>query len=230
MSLFAIADTHLSFGTNKPMDVFGGWSDYAYRLQKNWNALVGEDDYVVIAGDISWAMNFEELKKDFEFLNNLNGKKIILKGNHDYWWNTRKKIDEFIDENGFSSIQIVQNSAVKTGNFVVCGSRGWPFDVDGEHDLKIFNREILRIKMSIAEAQKLGGEAILFLHYPPVGVDSCCEEILTILENERVSRCFYGHLHGMAAKYAVNKTISSIKFSLISADFLEFCPILVEKF
>lgn len=230
MSLFAIADTHLSLGTDKPMDVFGGWADYVSRLEKNWNSVVNDNDYVVIAGDVSWAMNFDELKQDFDFINKLNGKKIILKGNHDFWWNTKKKIDKFIEENDFSFLQIIHNSAVKVGEFVVCGSRGWLFDSESQQDLKVFNREMIRLKMSIDQAKQLQGEPIVFLHYPPISSSECCYEILSLLKEEKISRCFYGHLHGLAAKMAINKNIDGIKFSLISADFLEFCPILIEKF
>ena len=128
MSLFAIADTHLSLGTNKPMDSFPGWNDYVARLGNNWNSIVKEEDTVVIAGDISWAMNFDELYEDFSFLNDLTGKKIIVKGNHDYWWNTLSKMNKFIEENNFDSINILQNNSYDVDGISVCGSRGWMFE------------------------------------------------------------------------------------------------------
>lgn len=231
MSLFAIADTHLSFGTDKPMDQFYGWQDYVSRLESNWNRLVSDEDTVVIAGDISWAMNFEELKKDFAYINDtLSGEKIILKGNHDYWWNTKSKMDKFLLENHFDKIKILNNNAEQTGPVVVCGSRGWPFDSEDGHDVKMLGREAGRLRMSLDSGKKLEGERIVFLHYPPVNVNESCDEILGLLREEEISRCYYGHLHGDAARYSVNKTIENIKFSLISADYLGFCPILIEKF
>ena len=205
MSLFAIADTHLSFGTDKPMDTFEGWQDYTKRLENNWNSVVTENDYVVIAGDISWAMNFNELIPDFDFIDKLNGKKLILKGNHDYWWNSYKF-------DGFS----------------VCGSRGWLFDSDEEQDEKVLNREVIRLKMSLDSAQC--DEKIVFLHYPPVTTNEKCEEILNLLKEYGIKKCYYGHLHGVAARYAIDDTIDEIDFKLISADRLNFMPYLIKKF
>ena len=153
MALFAIADTHLSFGTNKPMDTFEGWQNYTEKLKKNWNKLVTENDTVVIAGDISWAMNFDELKADFAFINNLNGNKIIFKGNHDYWWNTMSKMNKFIEENHFNSIRILHNNSVNYNNVSVCGSRGWMFESEEDHDEKILNREVHRLKASLDSAR-----------------------------------------------------------------------------
>lgn len=230
MSLFAIADTHLSLNTNKSMDCFPGWEDYVRRLRERWNAVVSPDDFVVIAGDISWAMSLEQAEADFRYLHELNGKKLILKGNHDFWWNTRKKIENFLFENGFSSIHIVHNSAFQAGPIAVCGSRGWLLDGVEEADQKILNREVQRVKTSIDAARKLEGEPVVFLHYPPVSQSEVCEELLALLKAENIKRCFYGHLHGNGARYTVKQVIDDIQFSLISADYLGFCPILIEKF
>ncbi len=228
MSLFAIADTHLSFGTDKPMDTFEGWSNYTQRLKENWNKIVDDKDYVVIAGDISWAMNFSELKADFDFINKLNGKKIILKGNHDYWWNTMSKMNKFIEENGFDTISILHNSAYDFDGFSVCGSRGWFFDSDEEHNDKVLNREVMRLKTSIEAAKN--EEKIVFLHYPPVYENQNCKEILNLLKEKGIKKCYYGHLHGMAAKYAFDDNFEGIDFKLISADRLKFVPLLIKKF
>lgn len=228
MSLYAIADTHLSFGTNKPMDTFSGWQDYTSRLEKNWNALVNKNDYTVIAGDISWAMNFDELYEDFKFINSLNGKKIILKGNHDYWWNTATKMNKFIKENGFDTISILHNNSFDFGDFSVCGSRGWFFDSPEEHNEKVLNREVMRIKASVDSAKC--NEKIVFLHYPPITTTQNCEEILNILKENGIKNCYYGHLHGAAARFSVDDEIDGIKFKLISADRLSFTPYLVKKF
>ncbi|MDY4608420.1 MAG: metallophosphoesterase [Eubacterium sp.] len=225
MSLFAIADTHLSLGTNKPMDSFPGWNDYVARLGNNWNSIVKEEDTVVIAGDISWAMNFDELYEDFSFLNDLNGKKIIVKGNHDYWWNTLSKMNKFIAENNFDSINILQNNSYDVDGISVCGSRGWMFESSEEHDEKILSREVGRIKMSLDSA--VNENRILFLHYPPITTNSSCDEILDTLKEYGIKKCFYGHLHGMATKYAFEGEYDGIDFKLISADRLSFVPKLI---
>lgn len=228
MSLFAIADTHLSFGTNKPMDSFPGWENYTDRLKENWNKIIDNDDFVVIAGDISWAMNFDELKSDFDFINKLNGKKIVLKGNHDYWWNTMSKMNKFIEENQFDTITILHNSAFDFDDFSVCGSRGWFFDSEEEHNEKVLNREVMRVKTSIECAKN--DEKIVFLHYPPVTENQCCDEILNLLKEKGIKKCYYGHLHGGAAKYAFDDNFEGIDFKLISADRLKFVPLLIKKF
>ncbi len=228
MSLFAIADTHLSFGTNKPMDTFEGWSNYTQRLENNWNRLVGNEDYVIIAGDISWAMNFDELKADFAFIDSLKGKKIILKGNHDYWWNTVKKMNEFLDLNNFKSISFLYNNAYEFDGFSVCGSRGWLLDSDEQQDEKVLRREVLRLEMSLNSAKS--DEKIVFLHYPPITTNEKCDDILNLLVKYGIKKCYYGHLHGAAAKYAVDDSINGVDFKLISADRLNFTPYLIKKF
>ena len=225
MSLFAIADTHLSFGTDKPMDSFPGWNDYVDRIEKNWNKIVTDDDTVVIAGDISWAMNFDELKADFDFIERLNGKKIILKGNHDYWWNTSKKMNDFIEAQRYKTISILFNNSYDIDGVSVCGSRGWLFDVDDEHDEKVLNREVGRLRLSLESA--VNDEKIVFLHYPPVTTDTKCDEILNLLKEYGIKKCYYGHLHGIAAKKAVDDVVDGIEFRLISCDRLGFVPKLI---
>ena len=222
MSLFAIADTHLSFGTDKPMDSFPGWNDYVDRIEKNWNKIVTDDDTVVIAGDISWAMNFDELKADFDFIERLNGKKIILKGNHDYWWNTSKKMNDFIELQRYKTISILFNNSYDIDGVSVCGSRGWLFDVDDEHDEKVLNREVGRLRLSLESA--VNDEIIVFLHYPPVTTDTKCDEILNLLKEYGIKKCYYGHLHGIAAKKAIDDVVDGIEFRLISCDRLGFVP------
>lgn len=225
MSLFAIADTHLSFGTDKPMDSFPGWNDYVDRIEKNWNKIVTDDDTVVIAGDISWAMNFDELKADFDFIERLNGKKIILKGNHDYWWNTSKKMNDFIESKRYKTISILFNNSYDVDGVSVCGSRGWLFDVDDEHDEKVLNREVGRLRLSLESA--VNDEIIVFLHYPPVTTDTKCDEILNLLKEYGIKKCYYGHLHGIAAKKAIDDVVDGIEFRLISCDRLGFVPKLI---
>ncbi len=229
MSIFTIADTHLSFSCDKPMDIFGGWSDYVSRLEANWRALVNEDDTVVIPGDISWAMSLEGAEEDFRFLHRLPGRKIILKGNHDYWWTTKKKMDSFLAEKGFDTISILHNNAFKVGDYVLCGTRGWFYDAEKSADMKVLLREASRLERSIEEGEKLGGEIIAFLHYPPVMQMGRCEEMFSVLQKHGIKRCYYGHLHGESTARSVTGTVDGVKLSLISADFLSFCPQLVEK-
>lgn len=227
MSLFAIADTHLSFGTDKPMDTFEGWQNYTEKLKKNWNKTVSDKDTVVIAGDISWAMNFDELKPDFSFIESLNGQKIIIKGNHDYWWNTMSKMNKFIADCGYKTIKILHNNFAECSGIAVCGSRGWIFDSEEAHDEKMLSREVMRLKMSLDSAGDR--EKIVFLHYPPLTSVSRCAEILNLLEEYGIKKCFYGHLHGEAAKFAADGTHGGISFKLISCDRLGFTPYLVLK-
>ena len=228
MSLFAIADPHLSLGTDKPMDVFSGWNDYVPRLKENWERLITPDDTVVVGGDISWAMRLEECYEDFSFLHALPGQKIFLKGNHDYWWQTKKKIDDYLAANGFDSIKILFNNAYEVGDFAVCGTRGWYYDKEGEHDIKVINREIGRLKTSYAAALATGKRPIVFLHYPPVYGDVECEEIMNALLELGVKTCYYGHLHGERThKNAVQGNYKGIDFHLISCDYTRFVPVLV---
>jgi len=204
LSIFAIADTHLSMSCNKPMDIFGGWDDYVQRLEKNWKALIEDKDTVVIAGDISWAMNFKDCVEDFHFLNSLPGQKLIFKGNHDYWWNTMAKMNCFLYENHFDSIKILHNDAVKIGKFAVCGSRGWFFDADEGKDKKVLLREAERVRRSIKVAKSLEAEPLVFLHYPPLTNQLPCPEIMNVLAEEEITRVWYGHLHGPSLKNAFN--------------------------
>lgn len=227
MSLFAIGDPHLSLSVNKPMDIFRGWTDYTDRLAKNWNAVVGEGDSVVLPGDISWAMNFEEAKKDFQFLHSLNGTKYILKGNHDYWWNTMSKMTKFLDENNFDSIKIIHNNAYSVEGFAIGGTRGWFYD-DSEGDVnKVILREAGRLRASLKAASELGGEMIAFLHYPPINEVQRCDEILNVLKEFDVKRCYFGHLHGFVAPGCAKIESYGISFNLVSADFLGFTPRLI---
>lgn len=228
MALFAIADTHLSLGTDKSMTVFGGWDDYVTRLENNWRNLVTDTDTVVIAGDISWGMNLNQAKADFAFLNDLPGKKLILKGNHDYWWTTRRQMDLFFEQNGFDTLRIVHNDAVAVEDkYAVCGSRGWFFDAEEDADRLVLLREAGRLRTSIHAAKETGLEPVVFLHYPPLYADQVCPEILDVLKEEGVKRCYYGHVHSKGIRLAVQGDVEGIQYELISADALQFCPILV---
>lgn len=227
MALFAIGDTHLSYGTEKPMDIFKGWQDYEQRLKSNWEKIVTDRDTVIIAGDISWAMRLEEAIPDFDFLNRLPGQKIIIKGNHDYWWNTLKKLTEFTEKHEFETIHFLYNNAYRIDKTAVCGTRGWIFNCTEETDRLTLLREAGRLRESIKKAKALGGEPVAFLHYPPVTEEDINEELVEVMLEEGIKSCYYGHLHGYSSYAAVKPEYMGIKFSLISCDFLKFCPKLI---
>ena len=226
MAVFAIADLHLSLGTDKPMDIFSGWSDYVTKLESNWRKLVSPEDTVVIAGDISWAMRLEECDEDFAFINSLPGKKLFIKGNHDYWWATKKKIDEYLQSKGFDTISIIFNNAYVADNIAICGTRGWNYESSGEKDMRILNREVGRLEASINAAKSTGAEPVVFLHYPPVYDTIVCEEIIDTLKKHNIKKCFYGHLHGANThRHAIIGDYEGIKLNLISCDYTDFFPV-----
>ena len=228
MSVFVIADLHLSLGTDKPMDIFRGWDGYEKRLEENWRKLITHNDTVVIPGDISWAMKLSDTFEDFRFINGLPGRKLFLKGNHDYWWDTRRKMEMYLKENGFDTIEIVFNSAYAADGYAVCGTRGWFYDAETDSDKKVLNREVGRLRTSLDEALKTGLEPVVFLHYPPVFGNQRCDDILSVLKEYGIKKCYYGHLHGTnAARKAVTGDFEGIKFRLISSDYLKFMPELV---
>lgn len=230
MALYAIADLHLSMGTDKPMDIFKGWNDYSKRLENNWRALVTENDTVVVAGDISWAMKLEECYEDFKFLDSLPGTKILLKGNHDYWWTTKKKIDEYLAANNFDTIKILFNNSYVVDGITICGSRGWCYDADTDADIKVINREVGRLKLSLDSAINSENTPIVFLHYPPVYGDYECKEIIGTLTSYGIKECYYGHLHGAHThKCAVTGLYNDINMHLISTDYIDFMPVLVRN-
>lgn len=222
MSIFTISDLHLSFGAQKPMDIFRGWEDHTQRIEKNWKHLICENDTVVLPGDLSWGLKIEEAKPDFAFLNSLPGKKILLKGNHDLWWGTAKKMREFLKENNFLTIDFVFNNAVVAENFAVCGTRGWFYD-DVSSDKKVILREAGRLKMSIEAAKQTGREPLVFLHYPPVYGEQVCDEIFSVLKENGIKKVFYGHIHGGGKLNAVRE-YDGISFKLVSSDCIDFIP------
>ncbi len=230
MALFAIADLHLSFGTNKPMDDFPGWHGYVDRLRENWLSTIKDDDVVVIAGDVSWGMSLSQALADFRFLHELPGQKLLMKGNHDYWWETRRKMDRFLEENALTSLRFVHNDCFDLGDGrAVCGTRGWFYDAEADADKKVLNREIGRLKMSVEAATAQELTPIVFLHYPPVFAGAVCEEMMNTLVDLRITRCYYGHIHGRGAiQKAFNGTYNGVSMQLISGDSLQFQPLLVE--
>lgn len=227
MSLYAIADLHLSLSSGKPMNIFPGWDNHVERLEKNWQTTVSPDDTVVVPGDISWAINFEEAKADFDFINRLNGHKVIMKGNHDYWWNSMAKMNRFLEENGFDTITIVHNNYYPYGEYGICGTRGWIKDTEEPADAKVLAREAGRLEASIKAALADGKKPIVFLHYPPIFANDYNREILDVLFQYDIKTCYYGHLHGNAHRYAVCGEVDGINYQLIAGDFVQFCPKLI---
>lgn len=227
MALYVIGDLHLSLGAPKPMDVFGGaWVGYMDKLRDGLSVITPEDT-TVLAGDLSWAMDLQHAQPDFAFIDAIPGRKIILKGNHDYWWNTAAKFYRFCGENGFENMFVLNNNCYDYDRYAICGTRGWFFEEDrsGQHDEKVFRREIIRLETSLKAAGEK--EKLVFLHYPPRYKGYECKEILELLEKYEVRRCFYGHLHGGSHGLAQEGMWNGTEFRLISADFLNFKPFCV---
>lgn len=239
MSLFVISDLHLDVLTNeKSMEIFGDkWKDYTQKIYKNWTRIVADGDTVVIPGDISWALSLERSIHDLKWIDSLPGKKVIMKGNHDFWWSTVTKMKRFFDENDILTINILHNNAIEADEYILAGSRGWFVDksvqptkaltVDYE---KILNREKIHLRMSLEEAKKIqlnsDKEILVFFHFPPVWNGFECTEIIEILKEYQIHRAFFGHIHG---SYNVSSVFEyeGIEFKMVSADFLDFIPQIV---
>jgi hypothetical protein len=232
MALFAISDLHLSLGTDKPMDVFSyAWEGYVEKLKKNWINTVKETDEVVIPGDISWATYLEDVRNDFDFLESLPGKKIISKGNHDYWWATIAKMENFLDANGYKSISFLHNNFYKYKEWAICGTRGWSScekNIKADHD-KVFHREQDRLELSLQKAVNDGAQKIIaVMHYPPFYCEPGENSFINIMKRYNVSMCIYGHLHGDFS-FARQGMIDGIEFKFVSSDYLEFMPLEICK-
>lgn len=223
MAVFVIGDLHLSLGTDKPMDVFPGWEGYLPKLESNWRKLVHPDDTVVLAGDTSWAMNLADTYSDFAFLQSLPGQKWLLKGNHDYWWTTIRKMETFLQNNGLDTLHILHNNACVLENMALCGTRGWPFDDVAAQGEKLMAREAGRLRMSL-QAAPSDLPKVALLHYPPVYPGACARDLIGVLQEFGVTQCYYGHLHGKSIRFAVQGNVDGIDYHLISADALGFCP------
>ena len=227
MALYAIGDLHLSLGAEKPMDVFGGkWLGYMDKLREGVS-VIGPEDTTVLLGDLSWALNLEGAVKDFAWINQIPGRKIILKGNHDYWWSTAAKFYKFCQENGFEDQWILNNNHYEYDGWAICGTRGWFFEEDrgGTHDEKVFRRELIRLETSLKSAGDKN--KMVFLHYPPRYRGYECREIIELLERYEVRRCFYGHLHSDSHKLAVEGLWGGVDYRLVSADYIGFKPVTV---
>ena len=224
MALYAIGDLHLSLSTDKPMDIFGDkWQNYVEKIRQGFAPLT-EDDVTVLCGDLSWGMSLQQSLADFQFIHQLPGKKILLKGNHDYWWETASKMQRFFDENGLTSLEILHNNCLFYGDLALCGTRGWFYELDnaGTHNEKMLAREAGRLETSLQAAGDR--EKLCFLHYPPLYQGYECPELLRLLQRYRVKACYYGHLHGAAQKRALEGVHYGTDFHLVAGDWLDFVP------
>lgn len=224
MALYAIGDLHLCLGADKPMDVFGGrWEGYMEKLRQGLS-VIGPEDTTVLLGDLSWALELQGAGADFAFVNAIPGRKILLKGNHDYWWTTANKFYTFCREQGFEDLWVLHNNCYFYGETALCGTRGWFYEEEkqGTHDEKIFRRELIRLEASLKAAGDR--EKICFLHYPPRYQGYECPEILELLKTYGVSRCYYGHLHAESMRLAIQGEYGGTDFRLVSADYVNFIP------
>ncbi len=236
MAVFVIADLHLSIGVgaDKSMEVFGArWQDYTEKLRRNFTALVDEGDTVIIPGDISWAISLEEARADLAFLHSLPGKKILMKGNHDFWWTSMRKMQAFCLEAGYDDISFLYHDAVRVENFILTGTRGWFYEetdteATGEELARLTAREAIRLDMALKAAQKLKAEApeceiLAFFHFPPVWGGQACTPFTRKIEEAGIRRVFFGHIHGVYGIPPVH-TYNDVEYRLIAADYLSFIP------
>ena len=229
MSMYTIGDLHLSFKENKPMSIFGdNWENHEEKIKKDWIEKVKAEDLVILPGDFSWATYLEDTDEDFKYLNELPGKKILLKGNHDYWWTTLKSMRRFIEENEFENIDFLYNNAYLYKNYILAGTRGWNQTEDQE-DKRLFAREVLRLELSIKKGIEEFGEdkeIIIFTHYPPISKNKVLQhetnDMIEMMKKYNVKQCYYGHLHGASINDAFEGEYKGIDFKLVSADGLDF--------
>ena len=230
MAVFAISDLHLALSIDKPMDIFGDrWSNYMEKLRESWKERVTREDSVIIPGDISWATYLEQALLDFRYIESLPGIKIISKGNHDYWWTTVRKLEQFLTSNNLKTIRFMHNNSFRIENFVLCGTRGWkcPGDEDfGTQDRKIYLRELQRLEISLKSAAATDKEYLIAaLHYPPFNSKGDPSQFVEVMKRYGVRICIYGHLHGECLKRAVSGVVEGIDFRLVSADYLNYQPL-----
>lgn len=224
--LYTIGDLHLSLGSDKPMDIFPGWNNHLERLENNWNSKITAEDTVILLGDHSWALKLENSLADLEFIDKrLNGKKILVKGNHDLWWSTMNKVTSFAAQNGLTTLSFLFNNAYLVEGKVICGTRGWISENGESADAKVLNREAGRLELSLQAAAKLDGELVAFIHYPPIYGREENIPITNILHKYGVKRCYYAHLHGRSIKDALNGERGGVEYRLVSADGVGFDPV-----
>ncbi len=228
MKVYAISDLHLSINNPKPMDIFGEvWNNYLEEIAEFWHANITDDDLVIIAGDISWAMNLEAVKPDLEFISRLPGKKVILRGNHDYWWHSISALRTILPYNMYA----VQNDCLRFGNVLVCGSRSWTTPENGEftpEDKKIYDREQIRVKLSLdamAKQRTDGDVVIAMTHYPPFNSKMDDSPFTKMFSEYRVDKVIYGHLHGKNVRAQRKLSKGGVEYYLTSCDMIANTPV-----
>ena len=229
MAIYTIGDLHLSFYENKPMSIFGeNWEGHEEKIKNDWTKKEQENDLVVIPGDFSWSTYLKDTVQDFDYLNKLPGKKLLLKGNHDYWWTTVTSMKNFLQENHFENIDFLYNNSYEYENYIICGTRGWSSTEDGE-DRKLLKREAIRLELSLQDGIKNYGkekEILVFMHYPPINnsnlIQNETNDFIRIMQKYDVKRCYYGHLHSNSIQEAVEGKNFGIDFKLVSADGVDF--------
>lgn len=230
MGLYTISDLHLPLGIDKPMDIFGrAWDNYVPRIEEEWRKKISDGDTVVMPGDFSWATYLEQSRADFEFLKTLPGRKILLKGNHDYWWTTKNKLCAFVEKNCYGDVEFLHNNAFMYKNTAICGTRGWGYIGCGTakaEDKTIYEREAGRLRLSLeAGARENPDEIVVFMHYPPIN-NTCTENKFTDLLHEfGVRRCIYGHIHGARRNFAKTGEVDGVLYMLVSCDCTDFSPV-----
>ncbi|CAM2748735.1 metallophosphoesterase [Hathewaya histolytica] len=224
MALWSISDLHLAFTIDKPMDIFGdNWYMHEEKIKENWLKEIKDKDTVLIAGDISWSMNIEEGFEDLNWIHNLPGDKILVKGNHDYWWSGIKRLNSMYDDLNF-----IQNNSFSYEDYAICGTRGWilPGGTNfTSNDEKIFKRECIRLRLSLEEGRKKGfSKFIVMTHYPPIYPNMEDTEFIKILKEFNVEKVIYGHLHGPSLKKVFEGHRDGIEYIMTSSDYLNFYP------
>ena len=224
MSIYAISDLHLSFNTDKPMNIFC-WDDYENRIAEDWNKKVSDEDLVLLPGDFSWELRLQNTYKDFEYLSNLPGKKLLLKGNHDYWWTTLKSMRDYLKQNNYNNIDFIYNNSYEYENKIIAGTRGWNIATETEEDKKIKARELLRLENSIKDGIEKYGEdkeIIVCMYYPPIIKENTNTEYAAILQKYKVKKCIYGHLHGKSQVNAIEGIFNGVEYIMASCDYTGF--------
>ncbi|WP_066503786.1 metallophosphoesterase [Abyssisolibacter fermentans] len=223
MSIYAIGDTHFDFTNKKPMGIFGEkWIDHDKKIIDNWKQTVKEEDLVLIPGDISWALKLKEAYNDLNIIDKLPGKKVLIKGNHDYWWETKAKLKAL----DLQTIEFIQNDCFIYNNIAIFGTRGWlskDSDEFKQKDIKIYSRELNRLELSLSSLKdKDVDKKIVMIHYPPFNIDSTPNEFVDVMKKYGVDICLYGHLHSEGHKYVTEGIIKDIDFQCVSSDFIDF--------
>ena len=225
MAIYTIGDLHLSFKENKPMSIFGdNWEGHEEKIKEDWLSRVKKEDLVILPGDFSWATYLKDTDEDFIYLKQLPGKKLLLKGNHDYWWTTLKKMRNFLEEQKIEDVDFIYNNSYEFENHIIVGTRGWS-QTDEKEDKKLLKREALRLELSIKNGIQTFGEdkeIIVFMHYPPITINNANSEFVKTMKQYEIKRCYYAHLHGNSHKDAIEGIKNGIYFKLISADYLKF--------